>query len=335
MSRGLYKYVRASLTAVVVGVVVVAMTASQALAAPSTATAQAIGSNISLVNDLLGTCTQPGSTAGCTGNGSGTNTNSALSAAVLVQTASAVPGSTLASCAGVSGTGAGMIQVGPSATCSANGTGTGVNILGGLITADAIFASCDTPVGGTPTNTTPPPIDLNIGNGNLASGGPLSGLLGGLGNLLNLGTGTLTTSGSLLNGGTLTIALGTLDIATVQTDITATDADGTLHVTALYVNLLGSFLNTLSGSTNILTSILNGLGLNGILAGLGLTGLNLSSVLTGGITLTVGTVSCGTNPAVTSSTSSLPGKAVPVAGGLVVLFGGAAFIARRRFVAIR
>jgi len=299
------------------------MTASQAMAAVvvSQSSANAVGGNVvnsglcNATNDQTvaapGTQTGVAGTGaivnlnlGCTAAGSGTNSGSLLSAAVAVQTAVADPaGSPLpsfplsAACAGVSGTGAGAIQVGADAACTATGTGSGVNVLGNIITADAIFATCSDPNGGVdaPAGASTL-VDVNVG-------GPLSTLLASLGVVSGLGAilANPPVNDTIPVG--ITLLGTTTPLLTIVANAQSTSG-GTLTVTALTVTVLPGLVNL----------------------GLGITGL------TSGLVVKLGTVTCGPN-ALVPATSALPSKALPIAGGVVILAAGGAYIGRRRLFA--
>lgn len=321
MTRNRSRHLKSAALAVTIGATLIMLTASQAMAAVvvSQSSASAIGGGIintgtcNASNDQSaadpGTLTSsPGTGAlvdlslSCTGTGTGTNDGSFLSAAVAVQTAIADPaGSPLpnfplsAACAGVSGTGAGAIQIGPTASCSATGTGSGVNLLGNILTADAIFATChDT--GGKPT-----------GASTLVSatvGGPLASLLNSLG--LATGLGTLPSS-PLINTSS-PIALSLLGTSTPLLTLTLNQQSttaGVLTVTALDLKVLPGLVNL---------------------------GLGALSGLTAGLEIKIGTVTCGPNALVPAS-PALPIKALPIAAGVVVLAAGGAYIGRRRLFA--
>lgn len=351
MSRTTSKHVRSGLTVLLFGAVLITLTASQALAqvTVSTASANAIGGNLlstgtcTATNDgstaAPGTQTTGGSGIGCTAGGPDSNATATLAASVLVQTANADQDGTSAACAGVSGPGGGAIQVGPAGPCTGitPGTSAGVNVLGSLVTANAIFSVCSaTPAGATGSSTL-----ANVNLGGTAGAGGLLTILGGLGSIVGLGAGagaTLTGAGTLpvnpAPNTTITLAIGNLNIATLILN-QQTTVNGTLKVTALNLTLLGSFLTALNTNSGLLGGLLGGIGLGGVLAGLGLNVGNLTSgVLADGINVTIGTVTCGPN-AVVPATSALPGKALPVAGGILALLGGAAYLGRRRLFGAR
>lgn len=321
MTRHLSRNLKSTAVAVVIGATLVMLTASQAMAAVvvSQSSASAIGGGVistgscNASNDQTvaapGTLTTtPASGAlvnlslNCTNAGTGTNDGSFLSAAVAVQTAVADPaGNPLpsfplsAACAGVSGTGAGAIQVGADAACTAVGTGSGVNVLSNIITADAIFATCQD-TGGTPVGSSTL-VDATVG-GPLASLLAALGVVGGLGSLpSNPGINTSSPIGLTLLGTTTPLLTLTLNEQSTS--------GGTLTVTALDLTVLPGLVNL-------------GLG--------GLTGL------TSGLEVKIGTVTCGPN-ALVPATSALPGKALPIAGGVLVLAAGGAYIGRRRLFA--
>ncbi|PZS21767.1 MAG: hypothetical protein DLM54_03995 [Acidimicrobiales bacterium] len=270
----------------------------------SQATAQAIGGN--LIN--TGTC--KASNDGTTGSNSGPCTNTGptitnpngqlITASVLTQAAVAASDGSSAACAGASGTGGGGVQVGPNLQCMFNTSATGgggINLLGGLLTANAVFATC------TDTAAGPPMGKSTLANLALGSG---SGLLG-LGNILS---GTLPTGA---NQSTIISVLGPLNVnlgqlLKITTDTETTNANGTLRVTALRVQVLGT--STLLGSL-----------------GLG----NLSN----GLVITVGNVTCGPNATVAGMTPMFPAKGLPIAGGVLALAGGAAYLGRRRLMGVR
>jgi hypothetical protein len=320
VTRTLSRNLKSTAVAVVIGATLVMMTASQAMAAVvvSQSSANAVGGNVvnsglcNATNDQTvaapGTQTGVAGTGaivnlnlGCTAAGSGTNSGSLLSAAVAVQTAVADPaGNPLPSfplsgaCAGVSGTGAGAIQVGAAASCTASGTGSGVNVLSNIITADAIFATC-TDTSGTPAGASTL-VDASVG-GPLANLLASLGVVGGLGSLL-----TNPPVNDTIPVG-LTLLGSTTPLLTIVLNAQSTSG-GTLTVTALTVTVLPGLVNL----------------------GLGITGL------VSGLVVKIGTVTCGPN-ALVPATSALPSKALPIAGGVVILAAGGAYIGRRRLFA--
>jgi hypothetical protein len=316
MSKTLHRHLRAA--KFLVGVVVLLAIAHQALssgtlsgtlsvsdipalaaATVSQATANAIGGNLITTgacdasNDgtvgAPGTLTSSGS--GCTTGGTSSNSGSALSASVIVQTSNADPNGTSAACAGATGPGGAALQVGPAGPCTglSAGTSAGVNVLGGLVTADAVYSTCivATP-GGTPT-----------GGSTLASAG-LAGATGLLSALNALGLGSLTGGATLpVNPGAntmVTLALGTTDILKLVLNEQST-VGGKLTVTALDLTLLGSGVAAIENVPVIGPLLLDVLGL---------TGTTLTGALASGIHLTIGTVTCGpdTTPAATTTTTT-------------------------------
>lgn len=320
MNRTVQSTLKSSATALFFVVVAVMLTSSQALAAvtASQATANAIGGNLlttgtcSSTNDgsvaAPGTQTSSGG-AGCTAGGPASNSGSLLSASVVVQTSSATPTSTSAACAGATGPGGGAIQVGPAGPCTgvSAGTSAGVVLVGSLVTAQAIFSTCTA----TPSGAS--------GGSTLVSAG-----LGGAANILTLlgglGLGAVTGAGTLpVNPGpntTVDLALGTLHILTLVLNKQTTVA-GTLTVTALDLTVLSGGLTAIN-NVPILGPAL-----------LALLGLGIANE---GVHITVGTVTCGPNAAVVG-TSALPGKAVPIAGGVLALAAGGAYLGRRKLFA--
>lgn len=295
-------------TVMVLGLAVLSLTATQAVAATtvSQATANAIGGN--LVN--TGTCTatndgtqaSPGTQAGpCTVGGPGTSSGTLLSAGVLVADAIAtnvgsptVVASSFA-CAGVTGPGGGAVQVGPSDPCTVNnGTGQGVNLLGNIITADAIYATCSN-VNGVLTGAST--------LANLAIGGPLGTLLPALGVVTGLGTLPLNPLVNLSNPVSLSLLGITTPLLSIQAN-KQTTVGGQLTVTALDVTVLA--------------------GLGALLPGI--TGL------TPGLEISIGTVTCGPNATI-AAVSVIPTKGIPIALGMVAVAGGAAWFGRRRLFA--
>ncbi len=319
MNRTVQSTLKSSATALFFAVVAVMLTSSQALAAvtASQATANAIGGNLlttgtcSATNDgsVAAPGTQTGTGAGCTAGGPAANSGSLLSASVLVQTSSATPTSTSAACAGATGPGGGAIQVGAAGPCTgvSAGTSAGVVLVGSLVTAQAIFSTC----AATPSGAT--------GGSTLVSAG-----LGGAANILTLlgglGLGAVTGAGTLpVNPGpntTLDLALGNLHILTLILNKQTTVA-GTLTVTALDVTVLSGGLTAINNIPILGPALLSLLGLG---------------IANEGVHITVGTVTCGPNAAVVG-TSALPGKAVPIAGGVLALAAGGAYLGRRKLFA--
>jgi len=288
------------------GVGIGAAPAFAATTGTSHATANAIGGT--LIN--TGTCSASNNGTMTTGATTGPCTNTGptitspngqlVTASVLTQAAVANQDGTSAACAGVSGPGGGIIQVGPNLPCTFNTStsavgGGGVNLLGGLLTANAIFATCSATAAGAPTGSS------TLANIALGTGG----LLG-----LNTLSGSLPTSA----GNTTTISvLSALNVnlgSLLQiTSNTQTNTNGTLHVTALTIQVLAS--NAL------------------------LTTLGLNTLLTNGLVITIGNVTCGPNAALAGQTPAFPAKGLPIAGGVLALAGGAAYLGRRRLMGVR
>jgi len=327
VTRTLSTTLKSTAVAVVIGATLIMLTASQALAqvTVSQASAVALGGNLltsgscASTNDstVAAPGTQTSSGIGCTAGGPGSNSSSFLSASVLVQTSDADPNSTSAACAGATGPGGAAIQVGAAGPCTgvSAGTSAGVNVIGGLVTADAVYSVCSaTPTGPTGTST-------------LASAG-LGGTSGILSDLGDLGLGTLTGAGALpVNPGpntTVNLALGTTNILSLILNQQTTSGSGQLTVTALNLTLLGSTLTTIDNIPVVGPLLLSLLGL--------LPGGTLVTLPAGGLNITIGTVTCGPN-AVVPVSPALPKKALPIAGGIVVLAAGGAYLGRRRLFA--
>ncbi len=314
MSRALPKALKATVPALICGALVIMLTASQALAAGtvSNSTANALGGNV--INS--GTCVSANSggaqtqtavagtgailnlNTGCTTGGGPTQQGALLAATVLVQTGHADATGSSSACAGTTGPGGGAIQVGPTNPCTGinPGTGSGVTALNSLVSATALYSVCSITNGGTPT-ATPTVVGLSIG-------GPLLTTLGAL--------GAVTGAGSILNptptagGTTTTLALATVPLLSITLNNVSTTA-GVITATAFD-------LKVLPGLVNLGPVVLGTLGLTG---------------LTSGLEVTAGTVTCGPN-AVVPTTSALPTKALPIAGGVLLLAGGAAYLGRRQ-----
>lgn len=307
-------------SALFIGAVLIMLTAAQAAAAPivSQASAQAIG------GDLLttGVCSSvsPGgqstSGAGCTVGGPSSNSGSTLTASVVVQTSDANPDGTSAACAGVTGPGGAAIQIGAAGPCTgvSAGTSSGVNVLGGLVTADAIYSVCADSAGASPT-----------GGSTLASVGVAQGLSSGLLSALGavataLGLGPLTGGATLpVNPGPNTVvslSLGTLNILTLKLNVQSTNTNGTLGITALSVQVLGGAISAISGVPILGPALLNLLGLGG--------------VTSAGLLITIGNVTCGPNAGPVAVSPVLPPKALPIAGAVLLGVGGFAWFKRER-----
>jgi hypothetical protein len=291
----------------VLGLAVLSLTATQAVAATtvSQATANAIGGNLvntgtcAATND--GTQPSPGTQTGpCTVGGPGTSSGALLSAGVLVADAIAtnvgsptVVASSFA-CGGVTGPGGGAVQIGPSDPCTVtNGTGQGVNLLGNIITADAIYATCSD-VNGVLTGAST--------LANVAIGGPLATLLPALGVVTGLGTLPLNPLVNLSNPISLSLLGTTTPLLTIDAN-KQTTVGGQLTVTALDVKVLPG-----------LVTLLPLLG------------------LTNGLEISIGTVTCGPNATI-AAVSVIPTKGIPIALGMVAVAGGAAWFGRRRLFA--
>jgi hypothetical protein len=316
MSRALPKALKATVPALICGALVIMLTASQALAAGtvSNSSANAIGGNVintgacvsansggaQTQSAVAGTGALLNLSLGCTVGGGPTQQGALVAASNAVQTGHADATGSSTACGGVTGVGGGAIQVGPSNPCTGinPGTGSGVTALNSLVSATALYSICAITNGGTPT-ATPTVVGLSIG-------GPL------LTTLQGLGLGAVTGAGSILNptptagGTTNTLALGGVPLLSITLN-NVTTAAGVITATAFDLKVLPGLVN-LGGVT---------LGL------LGLTGL------TSGLEVIIGTVSCGPN-AVVPTTSALPTKALPIAGGVLVLAGGAAYLGRRQ-----
>ncbi len=318
MNRALSKALKASVSTLFCGALVVTLTASQALAAGtvSNSSANAIGGNI--IN--TGTCVSDNSggaqtqtavagtgavlnlNTGCTTGGGPTQQGALLAATVLVQSGNADALGSSTACGGVTGPGGGAIQVGPTNPCTGinPGTGSGVTVLNALVSATALYATCSIINGGTPT-ATPTVVDLSIG-------GPL------LTTLQGLGLGVVTGAGAILNpaptagGTTTTLALGGVPLLSITLNDVSTTA-GVITATAFD-------LKVLPGLVNLGPVVLGLLGLSG---------------LTSGLEVSAGTVTCGPN-AMVVPVPVLPAKGLPIAGGVLVLAGGAAYLGRRQLL---
>lgn len=319
MTRKLSIRVKTTGTALLIGATLIVLTASQAAAAPvvSQASAQALGGNL-LTTGVCSSVSPGGqSTAGvgCTAGGPGSNNGSTLTASVLVQTSDANADGTSAACAGATGPGGGAIEIGPAGPCTgvSAGTSSGVNVLGGLVTADAIYAVCSDTAGSVP-----------VGGSTLASVGLAqglsSGLLAALGAVATaLGLGPLTGGAALpVNPGpntTVSLSLGTLKILNLVLNEQSTNANGTLGITALDLTVLGGGISAISGVPIVGPLLLGLLGLGGVTS----TGLEIK----------IGSVTCGPN-ALMAKSSALPVKALPFAGVVLLGVGGLAWFNRRR-----
>lgn len=300
MNRRLIRGLTKVGTSVVLGLSVVALTASQAVAAPGTsnASANAIGGNVlntgTCVASNNGSEASPGTRTGpCTTGGTGSN-GSLISAAVLVADAIANNDATSYACAGVTGPGGGAIQVGPSDPCTVNGgTGQGVNLISQLVTADAVYATCSD-VNGTLSGAST--------LANLSIGGPLANLLPALGVVSGLGALPTNPVVNFSQPISLTLLGTTTPLLTVNAN-TQTTVNGVITVTALDIKVLPG-----------LVTLLPNLG------------------LTNGLEISIGTVTCGPN-AVLAPVSSFPAKGLPIAGGVLAIVGGAAWLGRRRLFA--
>ncbi len=293
------------------GVGIGAAPAFAATTGTSQATAQAIGGTLntgicSASNN--GTMTTGATTGPCTNTAANTTitnpTGQLVTASVLTQAAVANQNGTSAACAGVSGPGGGMIQVGPNLACTFNTStsavgGGGVNLLHGLLTANAIFAVCNATATGLPTgSSTLANIALGTGTGLLGLGNTLSGSL-------PTSAGGSTTISVV---GPLNVNLGPL-LQITSNQQTTNPTTGMLSVTALHIQVLAS--NTLLAS------------------------LGLGTLLTNGLVITIGNVTCGPNAALAGQTPAFPAKGLPIAGGVLALAGGAAYLGRRRLMGVR
>lgn len=143
--------------------------------------------------------------------------------------------------------------------------------------------------------------DLTLGNGSL-------GGLGALG-LLSQSAPTPGPNGSQVSTVSLTGPLGVNlgDLLTVTTNsVDTTTTPGTVRVVALDIRVLPGI------------SVLN----------------NLVPGLTRGLEVSVGTVTCGPS-AVVPGIPAVPLKGLPIAGGVLALAGGAAYLGRRRLMGVR
>jgi hypothetical protein len=228
---------------------------------------------------------------------------------VIVQTSNANPNSTSAACAGATGPGGGAIQVGAAGPCTgvSAGTSAGVNLISNLVTADAVYSTCSAALGSAPTGSS---TTVSAG---LGTAGPIFAALGALG---------ITGAGALpVNPGpntTINLALGTTNILTlILNKQDTTTVPGQITVTALDLTLLSGGLTALNNVPLLGPALLTLLNLN---------------VGNGGVHITIGTVTCGPNAAAVV-TPTIPAKGLPIAGGIVVLVGGAAYLGRRRLFA--
>lgn len=230
--------------------------ANPALAVTNQATAQAaqvtlLGGSVLTTNTCTAANGQP-ATGTCSPNAVVLPGQNLLSAAVLVQSASDTATNSSA-CAGAVGTGGGIIQVGPNLSCSPGAPG-GITLLpttllGGLLagpallSADAIFATCNSAVGVAPSGSATI-ANLRLGTSTLANGTP---------------------------GPNTTINLAGL--ATLVLNEQSTAADGTLTVTALRLTLLPT--------ANLLGLDLSALGLGTLLGGALASGVPGAEVIVG------------------------------------------------------
>jgi len=269
----------------------VAMAASPAAADTGAATANAIHVTVGgaqLVD--TGTCiaTSSGAPTGvCTTATSQTNIQQLVGASVITQSATA-SGANSAACAGATGPGGGSIQVGLSGQCIApvNPAAGGVVLLNGLVTADAVYATCSDN-GGTPTGSS---TTLTLKPTNTG------GALGSLTNLLGtLGTLTQSTTGNHIVVSLNPIVGSPIDLLTLDLNTqTTTGAPPVITVTALD-------LKVLPGLTN--------------LAGVGtLLGITAGSAAE----VRIGQVTCGPN-AITVVTPVIPLKGAPIAAAIMVM----------------
>jgi len=232
--------------------------ANPALAVTNQATAQAaqvtlLGGSVLTTNTCTAANGQP-ATGTCTPNAVVLPGQNLLSAAVLVQSASDTATNSSA-CAGAVGTGGGIVQVGPNAPCTVTpGTPGGVTLLGTtllgglvagppLLSADAIFATCNSAVGVAPSGSATI-ANLKLGTSTLANGTP--------------GPNT-----------TINIA----GVATLVLNEQSTAADGTLTVTALRLTVLPT--------ANLLGLDLSALGLGTLLGGALASGVPGAEVIVG------------------------------------------------------
>jgi hypothetical protein len=141
-------------------VVGVLLSATPAFADTSQASATAINLQLfgmPLVSTGTFTASNDGTTQTTSGNATPNlsilGTQSVVSAGVLSQRAVADSNGTSAACAGLVSPG-GVLQIGTTGACTpANLVPGGVSLLGGLITADAIYAQCTASSNGTATAT--------------------------------------------------------------------------------------------------------------------------------------------------------------------------------------
>lgn len=215
MNRLLARPLKALSATAVAAVVVLGFTAGPALAQPSTSPT----SNALTVSGLLslttGACTGSTTTGGTGACGQQSpQANTLVAVGVLTQQAT-----NSAACAGATGPGGSLLQIGPGGDCAPAGSSGGINLLNGLITANAIYASC-----------TPTPSFQLVGLG-------IGGLLGGLTGLLGLPTAQQLTAGGTFPVTLLGIPL--LTISTGQPEAVSGFNGGAMDtITALDVNVL-------------------------------------------------------------------------------------------------
>ena len=290
-------------------------------APPPLATANA-AHTAGLLNLTTGTCNFPSAPGDiCSTPGTG-NMGSVLSAAVLTQAAGSNATGPFA-CAGASGPGGGLVNIGPAGPCpslatvSANPptTSGGVVVLGGLEVAKVAYATCQ----GTSTGVNGGSVVLGI-PALLGSGtGSLANLLNlNLGTLLSgLGLGTVQITGNL-NPGTSpsTVTVNLVPLLGTSTPLLklllnqTTTSGGATTFTAFELQVLPGFQN-LAGSVpaigNLLTSLL----------GLSLNTFTTSTTL---LDVVVGQATCSPTPP-TPPTNLIPLKGAPIAAGMLLVAG--------------
>lgn len=285
--------------------------ATPALADTSNATANALDVSGAVILNT-GQCTASAGaapTGACTTGTSTTNLSSLVAAGLLTQSAtSTASGGNSGACAGLTGPGGGAITVGPSGECVApiNPQAGGVVLLGGLVTADAVYATCSN-TGGVPTGSSTT-VSLNPTNttGGLLSLGGLLGTLGTVG-LSSASTPThLVVSLTPLLGAP--VDLLTLDLNTQST----TGIPPVLTVTALD-------LKVLTGLTDLPL-------LGTVLGTLGLTPGSVAEVR-------IGQVTCGPN-SVTAPPPTFPVQGLPLVAVTLGVVGSAAVLVRRHRLSV-
>lgn len=311
MNRVIRRSLFSGASIMILAATIIVSGATPALADTSNATALALDVTGPVAVNTGPPCTaSSGATSGaCTVGTSTGNLSSLVAAALLTQSAtSTASGGNSAACAGLTGPGGGSITIGPSGQCVApvNPAAGGVVLLGGLVTANAVYATCSD-TGGTPTGSSTT-VALNPTN---TSGGILSlgGLLGTLGTVaVNPAVSTPT---HLVV--TLTPLLGSpVDLLTLDLNTqTTTGTPPQLTVTALDLKILTGLTNLPAVGT--------------ILAGLGLAPGSVAEVI-------IGRVTCGPN-SVTATPPAFPVRGLPLVAATLGVAGGAAVLVRRRRIA--